>query len=1332
MLLCLRANIPTDDNILCLDSTTSVNDLEKVLYVNKYSPTAEDAHFAAVNLTEKLRSNKLSSLYELYSDVDDWYVDYNVIDSIGSPQYKKRLEYVRQEAGVYFISDTPVQVSSVFHGDKMGGNAINVKVFAHNHNDSWINGFFSLNKTNRSGVIVRLLRHYINSDNEVESEILGYIKTDSLGCGAFCDLNSDFSYSVLPIKSGCLYGEPKGTHHSKLDEDLYFEFSERQMSVPIFSKATLNQMKSDGIIVIRDRDEFLSQLTTLVLMIICFWWFLFIVSVIRKKIVDARLLAAIMTLSGVGVIVMSSLNNPYTDSLLGVESAKGVLIGCAVCVLLTLINPARFYQNKYTLKFDLKYAHLPKGSGYAIIGLLLTVLLFTPLGSSVGGMKVNLNVFGLKFQPSEIVKFLIVVFMSAFFCANSDKIVGYSRFGNVKLSGHLYKSLSVIVICLVILMSLYFLLGDMGPALVIAFTFICLYSIVKSKLEKNSRAITCDLATMFFGILTFCLFVYIGDSLSCKWLFCILWFSLWFVWCIFIRKRLCESAVLFNLVIVVFMIGGSLGNVDNTVISNIGNRLEDRMLMSNNTWGVFSDSDYGIEPTSNSQVADGLWGIASGGAFGQGLCKGYPKFIPAFYTDMIMESVGEQLGFCGVVFILFLYFVILRRCLVIGYKSKHPFSFFFCVGVTVVTSVQLFCILLGGLGVIPLTGVTVPFLSYGKVSIIFNIISIGIVLSISADTDPYEHKNLNSGYNYPISILSWGICLMLVFVAGVFCKYQLFLRDDILVKPLFVKENRTRAIVKYNPRIAMVTEKMPIGDIYDRKGALLATSDKRKFLTRNNAEIYDYCGLLFDTIRKEKRYYPFDNHLFFMLGDYNTGHFIDTDNKYAIGYLADSRHLSELRGYDNVAYDKHHNKRMLHWVSDNVYVNRYMDKTESMDDSVVLRDYSAVLPYLKNPDRIEDMHSKNNVFSLYKEVKPKDIHLTIDATLQTMLQKRMSQYVSENISLSALNRLRISAVILDAKTGDLLCSANYPLPDEDFLYEKYSENAIYNDYQLGNRGKAYTDRDLGLTFATAPGSTAKIISAIAAFNKLGVTAANIVYDIAAKERIEAGESEPKGKVTMEDAIVMSSNCYFIKLVNENNLYDNLHKLYASIGANVGYVPYERQKRGSAETYYRLMETADKPFKLNRHPAWQWSWGQGTLSATPVAMARLAAGVVNDGNMPDVRYVMTAKTHSVKILSAQESRIIRGFMKKQADARLKVENLNIGGKTGTPERVVKGRFKMNDAWYNCYIDNSLQNGKRYSIAVRMERLPGGVMRSEQAMKLVKNVVIPVLRAEKYFD
>ncbi|GAC1427859.1 MAG: FtsW/RodA/SpoVE family cell cycle protein [Chloroflexota bacterium] len=131
------------------------------------------------------------------------------------------------------------------------------------------------------------------------------------------------------------------------------------------------------------------------------------------------------------------------------------------------------------------------------------------------------------------------------------------------------------------------------------------------------------------------------------------------------------------------------------------------------------------------QLVQGLIALASGGIFGSGLGFGHPGLVPAVPTDFIFVAIGEELGLLGATLVLGLYAVLVLRGLRAGVDGRDTFERLLAVGLTATLAIQTFVILGGNLRVIPLTGVTLPFISYGGSSILFNYILIGLVLRVS-------------------------------------------------------------------------------------------------------------------------------------------------------------------------------------------------------------------------------------------------------------------------------------------------------------------------------------------------------------------------------------------------------------------------------------------------------------------------------------------------------------------------------------------------------------------------------------------------------------------------
>jgi cell division protein FtsW (lipid II flippase) len=136
------------------------------------------------------------------------------------------------------------------------------------------------------------------------------------------------------------------------------------------------------------------------------------------------------------------------------------------------------------------------------------------------------------------------------------------------------------------------------------------------------------------------------------------------------------------------------------------------------------------------QIVQSLLAFARGGLLGTGLGAGLPMVggrmpIPEVHTDFPLAALGEELGLVGVIAILGLFFVLIQRGLRIGASAADDFRAILATGLALVVGVQAFIIAAGNLKVLPLTGVTLPFISYGGSSLLVNAIVIGLLLALS-------------------------------------------------------------------------------------------------------------------------------------------------------------------------------------------------------------------------------------------------------------------------------------------------------------------------------------------------------------------------------------------------------------------------------------------------------------------------------------------------------------------------------------------------------------------------------------------------------------------------
>jgi cell division protein FtsW (lipid II flippase) len=140
----------------------------------------------------------------------------------------------------------------------------------------------------------------------------------------------------------------------------------------------------------------------------------------------------------------------------------------------------------------------------------------------------------------------------------------------------------------------------------------------------------------------------------------------------------------------------------------------------------------GSNPFNNSyQLVQGLYGLGFGGVLGRGLGQGQPYWTPLVQSDFIMTAFGEELGVTGLMAILLIYGLIVQRGLRAAVAVREPFSKLLAGGLAVVLALQVFVIVGGVTRLIPLTGITTPFLSQGGSSLIASWMLIALLMRIS-------------------------------------------------------------------------------------------------------------------------------------------------------------------------------------------------------------------------------------------------------------------------------------------------------------------------------------------------------------------------------------------------------------------------------------------------------------------------------------------------------------------------------------------------------------------------------------------------------------------------
>lgn len=178
---------------------------------------------------------------------------------------------------------------------------------------------------------------------------------------------------------------------------------------------------------------------------------------------------------------------------------------------------------------------------------------------------------------------------------------------------------------------------------------------------------------------------------------------------------------------------GSITVIQILVVSK-GRFIPQRFQYVYNRFAIFLNP-FTDERNSGHQLVNSYYAISNGGWFGRGLGNSIQKkgFLPEAHSDFVFAIMIEELGLIVSMLVLALILFLIVRIFIVGVRSKKTFNSLMCIGIGTMLLLQIFINIGGITGIIPLTGVTFPFLSHGGNSLLIVSISIGFVLNISAD-----------------------------------------------------------------------------------------------------------------------------------------------------------------------------------------------------------------------------------------------------------------------------------------------------------------------------------------------------------------------------------------------------------------------------------------------------------------------------------------------------------------------------------------------------------------------------------------------------------------------
>jgi cell division protein FtsW (lipid II flippase) len=417
---------------------------------------------------------------------------------------------------------------------------------------------------------------------------------------------------------------------------------------------------------------------------------------------DPYLLPAAALLSGWGLLTIWRLDESF-----GIR--QSIWLCVSVLTFITALN-----KQQRIISFLKRYKYILLSSGLLITAL--TLLLGTnPFGI---GPRLWLGCCGIFFQPSEPLKLLLVIYLSAYL---ADRV-------SIRLP-----SLPLLIPTLVVT----------GLALLLL--------IVQRDLGT---------ASIFICIFTIAIFLSTG------------------------KRRVIVSAILFLTV--------ALG-VGYFFIGIIHIRVEGWL----SPW---------TDPTGDSyQIVQSLLAVANGGIIGRGIGIGSPLLVPVAISDFIFAAIAEETGLVGTIGLLALIWLILARGLIASLRAMDRFRRNLAAGIVTYFGVQSLLIIGGNLRLLPLTGVTLPFVSYGGSSLLTSFFALFLLLSISnvEDGEPAPLQNPE-----PYTLLAGMLALGLTAVALTGAWWAIDRAPDLL--------NRTD-----NPRRSIADRYVPRGKLLDRNNQLI-------------------------------------------------------------------------------------------------------------------------------------------------------------------------------------------------------------------------------------------------------------------------------------------------------------------------------------------------------------------------------------------------------------------------------------------------------------------------------------------------------------------------------
>ena len=677
-------------------------------------------------------------------------------------------------------------------------------------------------------------------------------------------------------------------------------------------------------------------------------------------------------------------------------------------------------------------------------------------------------------------------------------------------------------------------------------------------------------------------------------------------------------------------------------------------------------------------VAQALWGFSSGGPTGTGLALGEPSLIPEAHTDMVLATLGEELGFGGLLTIALLYAALFYRGVRVALRAGGDYAFFLALGLTLSLVFPVLLIAGGTLGVFPLSGVATPFLSYGKSSMIMNFAVLGMLVGIARESEGSEP--VTAPFTSQVRVVSAVVAALAAVIVLRAAQVQVAAADETMAGSTLAPQ--ADGVLRYqdNPRLRRASLLMPRGIVTDRRGLPLAVTqcaDLQKHLPalrQLNADLT--CD------ERTSRHYPLAGDTYHLLGDART----------RIHWAA-----------SNTSYEERDHDARLQGFDDGQQVVQFTDPRTGESARAVKRDYSALVPLWRY------RHRPGHASVQQLLARPRDLRVTIDARLQARLGDVLDR------QLAAAGRSRGAIVVMDAANGEVLALVNAPRP------RVTDAAALGLDEQPPGDDPVWFDRARYGVYP--PGSTFKLVTAAAALRKDPALSeetficrrlpdgrvGNRISGWSRPIRDDELDHQPHGAVNLRSGVEQSCNAYF-----------------AQLGMRIG----PRALHDTGAMFEIALAQPDTAEQL-RDTLPQASYGQGEVRATPFKMARVVAAIANGGRMPNGRWVSDVDDRRQREplqvmtpgIAGQIGSYMRGVVLRGTARSLANVTPAIAGKTGTAE--IEGA--PSHAWFAGYAPYGQTKGRRIAFAILIENggyggrtaapLAGEVVRSARELGLL---------------